>query len=84
MAMLPDMIPDSFLRVPAASGVAAWQLSHYEETRKIIAKVVLDRVERGRRHALDHVWCALIDQAIGQDFPAYPANRQQEERARRE
>jgi energy-coupling factor transporter ATP-binding protein EcfA2 len=84
MAILPDEVAGAFLRTQDQSGSPSWQLSQYDNARRIIARVVIDRVEKGRRHVLNYDWRRLIDETIHEEMPRDSEERHQEERARKE
>jgi hypothetical protein len=70
-------------RAATRGGEAAYQVDRLAECREIIRREILGRKE-GRPHSADHDWRTLVDTGLGQPLPDDPADRELEERARKE
>ncbi len=71
------------VRTKTRGGEAAYQVDRLAECRDIIRREVLRRKD-GKPHTAEHDWRKLVDSGIGQALPDDPADRQLEERARKE
>jgi hypothetical protein len=82
-----DTVEESFgpvvERVPARAGEPAYQMDRLVECRAIIRREIVNR-KKGKPHATDHDWRRLVDQGLDQPLPEDAAERELEERARRE
>ena len=70
-------------RVTTRAGEPAYQVDRLVECRNIIRREVRGR-KKGKPHAADHDWRALVDAGLGVSLPKDPAERGTEEYARRE
>lgn len=64
-------------------GEVAFQVDRFAACREIIRREVLGR-RKGKPHSSGHDWRQLVDRGLGQPLPEDPAERDLEERARRE
>lgn len=83
---LLNAVEDSFegvlTKVEMADGTPAYQLARLHEAGRLIRQAVERRI-RGRRHAGDIDWRALLDEQF-KALPSDPVEREQEEKARQE
>ena len=70
-------------RVETRAGEPAYQIDHLVECREIIRREVSGR-QKGKPHAADHDWAALVNAALKQAPVAVAEDAQVEERARKE
>jgi hypothetical protein len=82
-----DAVEESFRsvieRVATRAGEPAYQVNRLVECRATIRREVLGR-KKGKPHATDHDWRGLVDRGLDQPLPHDAAEREREERARRE
>lgn len=82
LAINEGWLRDAVAEAKTASGEPAYKLQRYATAREMIATTIRKRVA-GKRHEFAENWRALVDSELG-DLPEEEANRQDEERARRE
>jgi hypothetical protein len=70
-------------RVATRAGEPAYQVDRLVECRSIIRREILGR-KKGKPHAADQDWRALVDRGLNQPFPEDAAERELEHRAREE
>jgi hypothetical protein len=82
-----DALEDTFGPViehaATRAGEPAYQVDRLVECRTIIRKEVLGR-KKGSPHTATHDWRTLVDTGLNQPLPGDPAEREVEERARKE
>ncbi len=70
-------------RAATRAGEPAYQVARLAECRAIIRREAMGR-KKGRPHAADYDWRALVDRGLDQPLPRDAVERELEERARRE
>ncbi len=66
-----------------ADGLRAFQLAEHRGAKELITRAVNRRL-RGKRHTASFAWRELVDTGLGTALPPDPAEREIEERARKE